>query len=161
MTDTGTSIRDYAAGDFPAILAIWEATGLGGTCRGDDAAVIERTLASGGRFLVLEEPAGGAVIGTAWLTCDARRLYLHHVGVLPSHQRRGLGARLTAAAQAIARERALQIKLEVHRDNQTARELYRRAGFAPLGSYDVFIDRTTAHPNESSPIRFDPIRTTQ
>jgi len=101
-------------------------------------------------------PARGTVIGTAWLTCDARRFYLHHVGVLPSHQRRGLGARLTAAAQAIARERGLQIKLEVHRDNHTAREIYRRAGFAPLGEYDVLIDRTTGSPAAAAVICLDP-----
>lgn len=156
MTETEPALRDYRHGDFPAILAVWEATGLGGAQRGDDAAVIERTLASGGRFLVLEHCAGGPVIGTAWLTCDARRLYLHHVGVLPSHQRRGLGARLTAAAQAIARELGLQIKLEVHRDNRTARDLYLGAGFAPLGEYDVLIDRTTGSRAAAAPAPPEP-----
>lgn len=151
MTDTKPVIRDYRHGDFPAILAVWEATGLGGAQRGDDAAVIERSLAWGGRFLVLEQPAGGTIVGTAWLTCDARRLYLHHVGVLPSHQRRGFGARLTAEAQAIARERGLQIKLEVHRDNHSARDIYLRAGFARLGEYDVLIDRTTGSPATVAP----------
>ncbi len=34
-----------------------------------------------------------------------------------------------------------QVKLEVHRSNNVAVELYRKAGFEFLGDYDVYIIR--------------------
>ncbi len=109
--------------------------------RGDTAEVIERTLAAGGRLLVLEEAPGGSLLGTSWLTSDARRLYLHHFAIRPANQGRGLAHSLLEASLRVAQETGLQIKLEVHRENRRAIELYRKAGFAPLGDYDVYIVR--------------------
>jgi ribosomal protein S18 acetylase RimI-like enzyme len=40
-----------------------------------------------------------------------------------------------------ARESGLQIKLEVHKNNAIARQLYEKYGFKFLGDYDVFIVR--------------------
>jgi len=132
--------RDFQAGDWPAVQELWEATGLGGAHRGDDAGVIATTLARGGRFLVLEE-APGAIAGTAWLTSDGRRLYLHHFGISPDRQGQGLGRILLAEVLAAARAAGLQLKLEVHRDNARAQALYRGAGFAALGDYQTLIIR--------------------
>ena len=133
--------REYQEGDYPATAALWEATGLGGAPRGDSAEVIEATLARGGRFLVLEAPSEGGVLGTAWLTSDGRRLYLHHFGILPRLQGQGLGRILLGEALRVVRALGLQVKLEVHRTNARARDLYLRAGFAPLGDYEVLIMR--------------------
>ncbi len=40
------------------------------------------------------------------------------------------------------------VKLEVHRSNKRAIELYKKAGFSYLGDYDVYIirDATTVKP---------------
>jgi len=132
-------IRDFVAADEAAVREVWLETGMASPHRADTLATIERTIAAGGRLLVLE--ADGALVGTAWLTVDGRRTYLHHLGVRPSHQRRGLGWRLLEATLAAAREIGLQLKLEVHRDNAAAIALYRRAGFSRLGDYDVLIIR--------------------
>lgn len=132
--------RDFHPEDFPAVLALWEATGLGGAHRGDDLAAVQRTLAQGGRFLVLEEE-GGALAGTAWLTQDGRRSYLHHFGIRPDLQGRGLGRLLMDRVLEAARVLGLQLKLEVGRDNLRARELYRRSGFKDLGDYQILIIR--------------------
>jgi len=131
--------REFQAGDWPAVQELWEATGLGGAQRGDDAGVIATTLAWGGRFLVLEERGG--IVGTAWLTNDGRRLYLHHFGISPDRQGQGLGRILLAEVLAAARAIGLQLKLEVHRDNARAEALYRRNGFAALGDYETLIIR--------------------
>lgn len=134
-------VRDYQPSDFPQVAAIWGETGMGGAERGDTAEVVERTLAGGGRLLVLEEGAGGPLIGTSWLTCDRRRLYLHHFAVRPGYQGRGLSRPLLRASLQVAKEGGYQIKLEVHRTNRRAIELYLKAGFTPLGDYDVLIVR--------------------
>jgi ribosomal-protein-alanine N-acetyltransferase len=132
-------IRDYAPADAAAVLALWQETGLGSSWRGDTPAVIGRTLQAGGRLLVLE--ADGALVGTSWLTVDGRRTLLHHFGIRPSHQRRGLGRLLLDASLAAAHAIGLQVKLEVHRDNAAAVALYRRAGFSRLDGYDVYLLR--------------------
>ena len=133
--------REFQEEEFPAIQALWEATGLASAQRADDGAVIRRTLDQGGRFLVLAEDPGGALAGTAWLTQDGRRTYLHHFAIRPDLQGRGLGRRFMDATLEVARELGLQLKLEVERDNLPAQNLYRSCGFKPLGDYDVLIRR--------------------
>jgi ribosomal protein S18 acetylase RimI-like enzyme len=138
--------RDFQDGDFPAVQALWEATGLGGAERGDTLASIRRTLDQDGRFLVLVEEPGGALAGTAWLTQDGRRSYLHHFGIRPDLQGRGLGRLLMDAVMEAARRLGLQFKLEVARDNARAQDLYRRYGFKRLGDYDVLMIRNVDNP---------------
>jgi ribosomal protein S18 acetylase RimI-like enzyme len=41
----------------------------------------------------------------------------------------------------VVKEMGYQVKLEVHRTNETAVSLYRKAGFEYLGDYDVYIIR--------------------
>ena len=135
--------RDYQVGDFPYIQKLWLATDMGGAHRGDDATTIEATLAHGGRFWVLEDQQGGPLAGSAWLTTDGRRLYLHHFAIRPDLQGRGLGRELLNQVMAAARSMGLQLKLEVRRDNTRAQKLYRRGGFQPLGDYEVLIIRET------------------
>lgn len=134
-------IRDYRERDYPAIERLWSLTGLGGSHRGDDATVIERTLAQGGVFLIMEAISNAELIGTSWMTCDGRRVYLHHFGIAPEWQRRGLGKALLKASLDRARAIGLQTKLEVYRDNKAAIALYQSQGFRYLGDYDSYIIR--------------------
>lgn len=140
--NTEVIIRDYCSSDFPAVEEIWMATGMGGTNRGDGPGVINRTLACGGKMLIMEEKSTGKIIGTSWLTSDARRIYLHHFGIHPNYQGRGLSHLLAEASIRYAKESGLQIKLEVHRDNVKAAELYKKHGFGYLGDYHVYIIRS-------------------
>jgi len=133
--------RDYQAGDWAGIKELWMATGLDNPLRGDNAAMIERTLAQGGRFLVLAAEGGGPLAGSVWLTQDGRRFYLHHFGIRPDLQGQGLGRRLLAEALDAVRPAGLQVKLEVHRDNVRAQNLYRRRGFKPVADLDVLMLR--------------------
>jgi ribosomal protein S18 acetylase RimI-like enzyme len=141
-------IRDYREADFPGIARLWELTGLSSPIRGDDAVVVARTLAHGGVFLVMEAIPSGEIIGSSWMTSDARRMYLHHFGIEPNHQRRGFGKALLETSLERARPSGLQIKLEVHRDNAAAIALYQKHGFTYLGDYDEYILRD---PNSTSP----------
>ena len=134
-------VRDYWAADFPHVAEIWERTGISTPGRGDTAEVIENTLRRNGRLLVLVEKASDSVVGTSWLTNDGRRLYLHHFAIDPKFQGAGLSKPLLHESQKIAKAIGLQIKLEVHRDNKRAIHFYEKAGFKPLGDYDVMIIR--------------------
>ena len=135
-------IREYHKGDFNAIMNLWIATGLSRPERGDDEATVERSIEMGGRMLVMcpESPAE-EIIGTSWMTFDGRRLHLHHFGIDPSFQRRGLARELLRESLRFVKEKGYQVKIEVHRSNAVAVELYRKAGFEYLGDYDVYIIR--------------------
>ncbi len=133
--------REYRPQDWPAVEALWEMTGLGGAERGDTREVVERTLAMGGKMFVLEETGSQKIVGTSWVTFDGRRLHLHHFAIHPDYQGKKLSHPLLSETLAFARKNGSQIKLEVHRDNTRAINLYTRAGFAYLGDYDVYIIR--------------------
>jgi ribosomal-protein-alanine N-acetyltransferase len=92
-------------------------------------------------LLLLEHRADSKVVGTSWISCDGRRLFLHHFGIRPSFQGRGLSKILLRETLAHARAVEMQIKLEVHRANLRAIELYRKGGFEALGEYEVYIIR--------------------
>lgn len=134
-------IRDYRESDYPALISLWESTGLGGAHRGDDDTVIRKTLLHGGKLLILEQSSDSKVIGSSWLTNDGRRIYLHHFGISPGSQGQGLAKPLLKASVDFARGLNLQLKIEVHRRNTVALNLYKKFGFNYLGDYDVYIIR--------------------
>lgn len=134
-------IRDYQPADYPAVASLWEATDLGGEVRGDNQDVVERSLAMGGRLLVVVLP-DGKLLATSWMTFDGRRLHLHHFGVTPSWQRCGVGRVLAMESIRLAKKKGVQLKLEVHKSNEAAIRLYKSLGFKYLGDYDVYIMRS-------------------
>ena len=136
----GFDIRNYKASDFEALELFWNANGLGGSHRGDTAGIIEETLASGGHLLILTDGQGN-LIGSSWLTNDRRRTYLHHFGIAKLFRGRGFADLLLEESLKLAFTDGLQIKIEVHRENEVALNLYRKYGFKYLGDYDVYLIR--------------------
>ena len=134
-------LREFEEGDFASLSELWTATGIGNPARGDSLETVQSTLSRGGRLLVLA--AEGRIVGSAWISDDGRRLYLHHMAVLPELQGRGLGKRLMEAAVGVARERRMQMKLEVSEANAGAISLYRNYGFETLEGYRTMIRRKT------------------
>lgn len=84
-------LREYQSGDFEGILALWKQTDLGDEKRGDDELAIEKSLSCKGKFWILEVDSPHRIIGTCWVSNDSRRLYLHHLGIIPDQQNRGYG----------------------------------------------------------------------
>lgn len=138
-SESVVAIRDYQPDDYHDVMSLWEVCGLSDRARGDSQQTIEATLKLGGRLLLLE--LDGMIVGTSWITNDGRRLYLHHFGIHPDHHGKGLSHQLTTASLAIAKARNVQIKLEVHRENEAAIHLYKKHGFRYLSDYDVYIVR--------------------
>jgi ribosomal protein S18 acetylase RimI-like enzyme len=135
-------IRDYQKGDFNSIMNLWCDTGMGSRTRGDDEATVERSILMGGRMLVMcNEDTRGTIIGTSWMTFDGRRIHLHHFGIDPAFRRQGHARELLRESLRFVKEKGYQVKLEVHRSNNGAVEVYRKAGFVYLGDYDVYIIR--------------------
>ena len=134
-------VRKFITADYDAVLNVWKQTDMGGAHRGDDLQVIQNTLKAGGELFVLIDKQTQKIVGTSWITNDSRRLYLHHFGILPEYQRKGLANILMDESMKYASQLKLQIKLEVHKNNEIARNLYIKYGFKYLGDYEVFIVR--------------------
>lgn len=134
-------IRDYRSGDFDQIEELWSLTGLGNRNRGDNEVIIENSITIGGKLLILEHFTPEKICGTSWMTFDGRRIHLHHFGILPEFQGKGLSKFLLSESLKFVKEKGYQVKLEVHRDNYKAVSLYEKAGFRYLGDYNVYIIR--------------------
>jgi len=132
-------VRKLSEAQFADIRKVWEITKIGNPARGDNLAAINHTLKHGGLILLASD--NDRVIGTAWLTHDCRRLYIHHMAVLPEYQNHHVGKSLLDEALKYASELGLQAKLEVHKDNPSGRHLYENAGFEYLDGYLVMVKR--------------------
>jgi len=140
-SDNEFLIRDYTHGDFPGVMHLWEATGMGSQNRGDAEAIIEDSIRIGGCLLVMEQKSEKTICGTSWMTFDGRRIHLHHFGILPDYHGKGLSKILLKESLAFVKEKGYQVKLEVHKENKRALNLYKKAGFDYLGDYNVYIIR--------------------
>jgi ribosomal-protein-alanine N-acetyltransferase len=87
------------------------------------------------RYVVAEDPgAGDALVGYGGLAAVDGTGDIQTLGVLPSHQGTGLGARLLTALLSAATDfECREVLLEVRVDNTPAQRLYGRFGFAPIG----------------------------
>jgi len=133
-------IRDFKSSDFQSLVEIWLLTGLGSAQRGDNLEIIDQSINMGGKMLIAEN-TNGRVIGTSWMTFDGRRIHLHHFGIHPDYQRKGIGLKLAKESLQFVKQKGYQVKLEVHKNNIAAIELYKKLGFTYLGDYDVYIIR--------------------
>jgi len=135
------NVREYLQEDFNAINHLWKDTDMGGSMRGDNEETIDKTIKAGGKLFVLENPLSREIVGTSWLSHDQRRIYIHHFGIKPAFQGKGYAHLLMKASMDFAQSTGMQIKLEVHKDNFKAVQLYKKWGFNYLGDYDVYIIR--------------------
>ena len=134
-------VRDFQDSDYEQVMDLWVQTNLTRPERGDNLDIIKNTLSRGGRLLILEDIITGKIIGTSWITNDGRRLHLQYFGILPQYQGRGLSHYRMEESLRFAHDTGLQIKLEVHRDNIIAKNLYIKWGFKHLGPYEIYILR--------------------
>jgi [ribosomal protein S18]-alanine N-acetyltransferase len=138
-------IRSYRHGDFKGIEDLWVGTGIRDPRRGDNEKTIEETIRIGGSMLIMEEKSTGKICGTSWMTFDGRRIHLHHFGILPDFQGHGLSKILLNESMEFVKKKKCQVKLEVHKTNDRAVNLYKKAGFQSLGDYEVYVIRDIAN----------------
>jgi ribosomal protein S18 acetylase RimI-like enzyme len=132
-------IRDFIADDYDQVINLWSDLDLGGAHRCDNLEIILHSIELGGKLFVALQ--SNKIIATSWVTFDGRRLHLHHFGVKSDFQKKGVGSMLTKETLRFAKQKGYQIKLEVHKNNVAAINLYKKHGFAYLGDYDVYIVR--------------------
>ncbi len=133
--------RDYMPSDYPGLLLLWEELDMSPRERGDTPEVIERTIAMGGKLIVMEEDGTGNIAGSSWMTFDGRRFFLHHFGIQKIYQRKGWGMKLAVKSLQLIKEKGYPVKLEVQRENISAIRLYEKCGFTPFPDYVLYMLR--------------------
>jgi ribosomal protein S18 acetylase RimI-like enzyme len=138
-------IRDYLEDDYDEMIKFWDLTDMGNPERGDTREIINRTLKLGGKLLVMESKSTKQICGSSWMTYDGRRIVLHHFGILPECQGKGLSKILLKESLQFVKNMGTQVKLEVHSTNIKAINLYQKFGFKHLGEYKVYIIRDVSN----------------
>ncbi len=133
------SFRNYTPADFDEVMNLWKLTGMGGEERGDDNDVIMRTINAGGNLTLMIK--NNKIIGTFWLTHDNRRTFLHHFGIHPDFQGRGLSKPLMDKCIQEIKKIGYQVKLEVHKQNEKALRVYRKYKFIDFSDYELMMLR--------------------
>ncbi|MGH7318177.1 MAG: GNAT family N-acetyltransferase, partial [Candidatus Rokuibacteriota bacterium] len=132
------SVARASAGDLPRLAALLAASPLlrrYGVTHEAALQALERARGAGDLLLVAGA-SGGLAEGLAWVIASpmlAGAAYLRLLLVAESAQGSGLGARLLAAAEGGARERANHMFLLVTADNAGARRFYERWGYRHVG----------------------------
>ncbi len=134
-------IRDYVKEDYLKLKQLWQDTGLDFPERGDDAQVIDLCLALGGKLLVMIDAKNELLTGSCWLTWDGRRLHFHHFAIHPDYQGQGNAKILMNEVMKYIKKTGAFVKLEVHKENHKAIELYKKYGFFEFEDYLIMMKR--------------------
>jgi len=141
LDDPKIHIRKYQPDDFDELVEFWKLTCLDYPERGDDRSTIDDCTLHGGLMLVMTDQSSDKLIGSSWMTCDGRRIFMHHFGIHPQYQNRGLGKKLLKESLKFIKSKGKQVKLEVHKENKVAKHLYESAGFFAFTDYDIYMIR--------------------
>lgn len=132
---------EFEEKDFEEILSLWVDTDMGQPERDDNPTSIIRCNDFGGKLIVMKKNENHEIVGTSWMTYDGRRVFLHHFGIKPSWQGKGLGKALGLESMKFIHSKGAQVKLEVQKENIKAKKLYENLGFFAYEDYDIYMVR--------------------
>lgn len=124
-------IREMTIDDYDEVAALWQMTEGVWFDEDDELEKLDAYLRRnpGLSFVALH---AGRVVGTVQCGHDARRGYLHHLAVVPSCRRKGLGAALVARSLSRLAELGIpQCNIFVLGDNTEALGFWEANGWEP------------------------------
>lgn len=121
-------IRELAAADRDAAIALWEATGLTRPWN-DPSSDFDRAV-RGTPSAVLGAVDAGELAGTVMVGHDGHRGWAYYLAVKPDMRRCGLGRRMMQEAESWLRDHgAVKLNLMVRDGNAEALGFYRQLGY--------------------------------
>lgn len=132
-------IRPFRATDEAAVVALWQACGLTRPWNDPRRDIARKRAVQAELFLVLEDPADGALIGSAMAGYDGHRGSVFYLAVAPARRGEGHGRHLMAEIERrLAALGCPKINLLVRADNAEALGFYAALGYladpvTPLG----------------------------
>ncbi len=128
MANPEASIRPYADGDFDAVAALWQASGLT-VPYNDPAADIAFCRTSPNAELFVTE-IGGAIVASAMAGHDGHRGWLYYVAVDPAHRGASLARAIVRHGEAwLAGLGVRKVNLQIRESNTAVQGFYERIGY--------------------------------
>lgn len=132
-------IRRAVGRDLPELIALENRVFSGDRL---SARQWKRHLASDSTHILVARSAG-TLLGASvvFFRRDSRVARLYSLATLPEARGRGIGDRLVAAAEQLARARHCRaLRLEVRRDNPAAQRLYLQRGYRMIGDHLAYYE---------------------
>jgi ribosomal protein S18 acetylase RimI-like enzyme len=121
-------VRRFSLDDYHEVLSLWKRCGLE-ISPGDSYDEI-RVKVRRDPELFLVAMDGSRVVGTCLGAWDGRRGWIYHLGVLPSHQKRGVATILVEEVERrMKRKGVLKVSAIVYRWNTKSRRLFEKLGY--------------------------------
>jgi ribosomal protein S18 acetylase RimI-like enzyme len=121
-------IREFRPGDYESVAKLWLDAGLGFRLGDDLESVKRKRKRDPDLFLVAVEK--GVVVGTVMGAWDGRRGWIYHLGVLPSHQRRGIASKLILELEERMRKKGVsKVNGLVYAWNSVSISFFRENGY--------------------------------
>jgi ribosomal protein S18 acetylase RimI-like enzyme len=123
-------LREMTIDDYEAAYAVWERSEGIGLSDADSKEGIKRFLARnpGLSYIALD---GDQIIGAALCGHDGRRGYIHHLSVVVSHRKQGIGRSLVnRCVFALMQIGIAKCHLFVFDENQGAIDFWKRVGWS-------------------------------
>jgi ribosomal protein S18 acetylase RimI-like enzyme len=135
-------IRDFRAGDYDALLALWDFAGLPYRPKGRDArAEIERQAHEPTAIYLVAE-ADGEIVGAVLGTHDGRRGWINRLAVLPEYRRRNVGATLVAEVERRLAVEGIEIfACLIEEGNDGSKAFFDELGYERFGGISYYTKR--------------------
>jgi ribosomal protein S18 acetylase RimI-like enzyme len=127
------SYREMTIGDYPQVYALWEKTEGVGLSDADERENIAQFLDRnpGTSFVAFD---GDTLMGAVLCGNDGRRGYIHHLAVVNTHRRNGIGARLVGEClMKLGEINIHKCHLFVFVDNRGAIDFWKKIGWEQRG----------------------------
>lgn len=128
-TNDNMNIRTMKIKDYDEVIAVWKAAGLHMDPISDSKAMIKKTLEISPKscFVAVDQ---GKIVGAVLGAFNGRRVWVYHLGVLPSYQHKGVGTMLVGAVEKASKiAGSPKISLAVMCDNLNVVSFYKKLGF--------------------------------
>ena len=145
-TEPGLVFRPFGAEDYPAVISLWEETGIPGKPGGRDSRekILDEINNPGTLFLVVEKD--GNLIGTVLATHDGRKGWINRLAVAPGFQHRGIAAQLLEKAETFLYECGMEIvTCLIEGDNPGSMEFFQKKDY--VKHTDIIYFSKRKHPD--------------
>lgn len=141
-------VRAFAPEDEDGVARLWSEVFADDPPRNDPRAMIARKL-DRDRELFWVADDDGEVVGAVVAGYDGVRGWLYHLGVAPSHRKRGIATALVdRAVETLRALGCVKVNLQVRRGNEAVRGFYEALGWVedPAMSMGRLLDGPRARP---------------
>jgi len=115
--------------DYDKVVSVWRESGLRNS-PGDSREEIRIKIRRDPELFLVAEDSDGKIIGTLLGGWDGRRGWIHHLGVLPSHQRSGVATKLVKEVERrMKRKGVVKVSALVYESNDRSLKFFEKMGY--------------------------------